>query len=100
MAHCAIIIFTSFSHLGAAEVCFEPFSGDPVPVTEMQGSVCVNVVRDVSDSDVFLYRAVSAVNLDADRTALGTCTMCMYIQLAGTHVIHMLSSGCMVLIIA
>ena len=49
----------------------------------MQGSVCVSVVRDVGDPDVFQYRAVSIANLDADRTALG---MCIYIQqLAGIY---------------
>ena len=42
-------------------------------MTEVQGSVCVNVVRDANDSDVFRYRAVSIGNLDAGRTALGRC---------------------------
>ena len=52
----------------------------------MQRSVCVSVVRDASDPDVFQYRAVSIANLDADRAALG---MCIYIQqLAGNYLIH------------
>ena len=63
--------------LGPAEICFDPHSDDPIPVSELQGSVCVNVVRDANDSNVFQYRAVSIGNLDAGRTALGRCTMCM-----------------------
>ena len=69
-----------------AEICFEPYPDNPIRVTEMQKSVCVSVVRDVGDPDVFQYRAVSIANLDADRAALG---MCIYIQqLAGNYLIH------------
>ena len=79
---------TSLSHLAPAEICFDPYPDNPVPVTEMQGSVCVNVVRDVNDADVFQYRAVSVENINASRAALGRWVRVCMLQLAGMQVIH------------
>ena len=71
--HYTIIGFTSSPSpiWDPAEICFEPYPDNPIRVTEMQRSMCVSVVRDVGDPDVFQYRAVSIANLDADRAALG-----------------------------